>query len=147
METSPLKNRERLKKDFYQMLGELFYAVASADKKIRREEVEAMDKIVKTEWIAFDDSFDRYGTDFVMQIGMAFYWLAENKFDPKNAVADFGIFKKDHPEFFTETVKILILKTAEAMACAFAGKNKSELVILSQIECLLNSSLEHGTNS
>lgn len=139
METSSSKNQERLKKDFYQMLGELFYAVASADKKIRREEIEAMDKIVKTEWIAFDDSFDRYGTDFVMQIGMAFYWLAENEFDPKNAVADLRIFKKDHPEFFTETIHILILKTAEAIACAFAGKNKSELVLLSQIENTLKT--------
>jgi len=122
------------------MLGELFYAVASADKKIRKEEVEAMDKIVKTEWLAFDDSYDRYGTDFVMQIEMAFYWLAENDFDPKDVIEDFRTFKQAHPDFFTEAIKILILKTADSMASAFAGKNKSELVILSQIECLLNSS-------
>lgn len=129
---------DRTKRAFYQMLGEVFYTVASADKKIRKEEIEAMMYIIKSEWIKYDHSYDRYGTDYVCQIDMAFNWLAENGWDTKDAIDHLKSFRKGHTELFTEAAKILILKTADAIASAFAGKNKIELIILSQIESALS---------
>ena len=50
---------------------------------------------------------------------------------------EFKDFYKEHPHAFSAEIKSLAKKTAGAIANAFSGKNKSELVILAKIGLLL----------
>ncbi|HLU51235.1 MAG TPA: hypothetical protein VKZ42_03660 [Flavobacteriaceae bacterium] len=48
---------------FYQSLGKLFYAIASVDKVVRKDEVEILKSLVKEKWLDLDDVEDEFGTD------------------------------------------------------------------------------------
>lgn len=122
---------------FYQQLGKIFYAVAAADKKVREEEWATLKQILKKQWLEIEDTHDEFGTDSAYQIEIVFDWLKENHFETDRILADFKIFKKEHEHLFTEKTNLLILKTAHAIAASFSGKNKSELVILSQLQFIL----------
>src|SRR5690606_35794866 len=48
---------------FYQKMGELFYAIAAADKVVRKTEYDALKKIVTEEWKNLDEYEDSFQTD------------------------------------------------------------------------------------
>ena len=48
---------------FYKELGNLFYAIAAADKKISDKEKKALDEEVQVAWKHFDHTTDRFGSD------------------------------------------------------------------------------------
>ena len=54
---------------------------------------------------------------------------------------EFLEYKNEHTYFFTDTIKQLILKTANAIAAAFAGKNKSELIMLAKLDMELKKGI------
>jgi hypothetical protein len=123
---------------FYQHLGKLFFSIAAADDIIREEEVNQLKKLMQSDWLALDDSIDQFGTDAAFQIEVVFDWLVQ--IDWRNAdefLTEFKLFKQGHEHLFTDSVNKLILKTAFAIAESFSGKNKSEMVLISQIERIL----------
>jgi hypothetical protein len=130
---------------FYQLLGKLFYAAAAIDKTVRREELEALRKSVKTEWLNLDESFDEFETDSAYQIEIVFDWLNDKHPDPGKAIHSLQIFRQKYPDLFTEKVKAMIMKTASAISSSFAAKNKSELVFLSRLERALEEKESHKT--
>lgn len=132
-----MNKSNRTSRTFYQQLAKLFYAIAATDGSIRQEEVEELKKIVKNEWSAIDTSFDEYGTDFVYYILITFDWLQENNWDSKQVISEFKTYKKNNEYLFTTPANRLIFKTCSAIASAFARRNKSELVFLSQLEMIL----------
>jgi len=129
----------RISRAFYQQLARLFYAIAATDGKVRKQEEEELKKIVKNEWLSFDASCDEYGIDFVCYILITFDWLQENNWGIKRAISDFKAYRKNNKELFTDPINQLILKTSAAVASAFAHRNKSELVLLSQLSMVLNN--------
>lgn len=129
----------RISRAFYQQLARLFYAIAATDGKVRKEEEEELKKIVKNEWLSFDTSCDEYGIDFVCYILITFDWLQENDWGIKRAISDFKTYRKSNKELFTDPINQLILKTSAAIASAFAQRNKSELLLISQLSMALNS--------
>jgi len=110
---------EKKREQFYQNLGKLFYAVAMADKNVRPGEIKKLQDDVRTYWLNLDDQQDEFGTD-------AAYF------------EEFTDFYKEHPEIFTPGTKSLILRTCNDIASSFAGKNKSELIILARLQNLFN---------
>ncbi|MBS1921074.1 MAG: hypothetical protein JST17_12555 [Bacteroidetes bacterium] len=48
---------------FYKELGNLFYAIASADKKTSSLEKKKLDEEVQYAWRHYDHSTDRFGSD------------------------------------------------------------------------------------
>lgn len=123
---------------FYQHLGKLFYSIAAADDIIREEEVNQLKKLMQSDWLALDDSIDQFGTDAAFQIEVVFDWLVQ--IDWRNTdefLIEFKLFKQEHNYLFSDSVTQLILKTAFAIAESFSGKNKSEMVLISQIERIL----------
>src|SRR5690606_24469207 len=121
--------------DFYQHLGKLYYAMAAADGNVREAEINQLKNMVKKEWLAVDDTDDRFGTDAAYQIEIVFDWLHEEKdYSAKECYEDFVSFKNDRPQLFTEDINQLILKTANAIAESFSGKNKSELMLLAKLQ-------------
>lgn len=122
---------------FYQHLGKVFYCIAAVDKTVRKEEIEQLKKIVKTEWLPLENALNEFGDDAAYQIEIVFDWLVENKWDMEQVISDFKLFRKEHESLFTPEVRILILKTAIAIVSSFSGKNKSEHVIVSQLNNIL----------
>lgn len=130
----------------YENLGKLFYAVAAADKMIHKEEVEALNEIVEKEWIPIEDSRDEYGTDLGFQIEVIFDWFAENEFSAEAAFEKFRVFKEEHDYLFDKDLKLLIWKTAEKIAFAFADRSKPEILILSRLGLLLQLPILRAVN-
>ena len=108
---------------FYQQLGKLFYSIAAVDHTIRPEEIAQLKKIIQREWLPLESSFDQFGSDSAYQIEIVLDWLSEN----------------EHHSLFTPEINSLITKTAEAVAKSFSGKNKSEHVLISQLNFILQN--------
>ncbi len=121
----------------YQKLGELFYAIAAADKVIRKAEIDTLSNLVKTHWKNLDALEDEFHSDASYQIEIVFDWLDDKQVNPDECFEDFKDFKKENPNLFSTTIKKLIWKTADAIASSFAGKNKSELIMLAKLKMLL----------
>lgn len=123
---------------FYQQLGNVFYALAASDKMVREEELVELKKIIRTDWVKVEDSHDEFGTDLAYHIEIVFEWLMENDWNDEQILKDFSEFKAENKEIFTEDINSLIIKTGVKIAESFSGKNKSELVFISQLESILN---------
>ena len=111
---------------FYQKMGELFYAIAAADKVVRKTEYDMLKKIVSEQWKDLDDYEDPFHTDAAYQIEVVFDWFDYEQLDANDCFDSFAERKK------------LIWKTANAIAGSFAGKNKSELIMLAKLKNLLS---------
>lgn len=121
---------------FYQSLGELFYAIAAADKTVKAEEYGALIKMVMDEWKIYENVKDFYDESAGYQIEFVFNWFDYEHADAKDCFENFYKYAKKHPEEFTEENTALILKTANTIANAFSGKNKSELILLARLKML-----------
>lgn len=130
---------QKIGNEFYQNLGKLFYAVAMADRSVHIKEVEKLRTFVRKYWLEVDGIEDEYGEDAAFQIETVFDWLLEYGEDSKRCYKEFEAFYYENPERFTSYIKVLILDTANAIADAFARKNKAELIMISKLQLLLNS--------
>lgn len=118
-------------------MGKLFYAVAMADNKVNPKEVEQLHTAVRQYWLPVDTEEDAFGTDAAYQISIVFDWLQAEGDSDGAYFEDFEGYYKAHPSKFTPEIKKLVYDTAEAIAASFAGKNKSELVLLAKLKLLL----------
>ncbi len=125
--------------ELYENLGKLFYAIAISDGSVHVKEWDKLKEIVKADWLYVDKFTDRYGTDAANQIEIVFDGLMEYEKTSKECFQEFKDFYKEHPHAFSKEIKSLVKKTANAIAASFAGKNKSELIMLSKLELLLDA--------
>ena len=123
---------------FYQKMGELFYAIAAADKVVRKEEYNTLKTMVLEKWKNLDDYEDPFHTDAAYQIEVVFDWFDYEQLDANDCFDSFAEYKKENPKYFTQERKELIWETADAIASSFAGKNKSEVIMLAKLKILLN---------
>ncbi len=119
---------------FYQKLGELFYAIAAADQIVHQEEYKTLTGLVIQEWKEFEKN---QFPDTICQMEVVFNWFDYEKLDAKSCFQHFEEYYCENPEFFTSERKKLICKTANAIADSFAGKNKSELIMLAKLQLLM----------
>ena len=84
---------------FYQHLGKLFYAIAAADKVVRKAEYESLRNVVKNQWLDLEDSEDEFGADAAYQIEIVFDWLDFKELDPQDCFNEFESYYTDHPLF------------------------------------------------
>ena len=131
-----MKPSEETIRNFYQHLGKLFYAMAMADKNLMSEEVDKLKEDVRKYWLDVDDVEDEFGTDAAYQIEIVFDWLAQEESEGTVFYGEFVDFYRAHPSVFTDAIKKLILITANDIAASFAGKNKSELILLAKLNLL-----------
>lgn len=122
---------------FYQKMGELFYAIAAADKVVRKTEYETLKKMILNQWKNLDDYQDPFHTDAAHQIEVVFDWFDYEQLNANDCFDSFADYKKENPKLFTEERKQLIWKTADAIASSFSGKNKSEVIMLAKLKMLL----------
>jgi hypothetical protein len=122
----------------YEQLGYLFYAIASADKHLRKKEMEILKKDIEKEWIPLEDSTDEFGTDAANYIYFTFDSLLERDISPREAFESFRSYFIEHAGAFDETVRKKIQKTVLHMTNAFAHKNKTEEYIIKELRKLLH---------
>jgi len=124
---------------FYQNLGKLFYAMAAIDNTVRSEELNQLIVMVKNEWLTSNDIEESFKTNAEDAIVNTFKWLHNDKeYDAEVCYNSFLAFKKENEQLFTPHINKLILKTAQAIASAFSGVNKSELILLTKLNLELN---------
>ena len=132
-------NSEKVGVALYENLGKLFFAIAMADRSVHIKEVDKLRSFIRKYWLDVDELEDEYGTDAAFRIEAVFDWLLENEIEASTSFEDFRTFYKEHGNRFTPFIKVLILDTAHAIANAYARKNKSELVLLANLEILLRT--------
>ncbi len=111
---------------FYQNVGKLFYAVAYADKVVRKEEIDELKKVIETVWLPLEDTEDEFGMDNAFNIEFMFQYLNESKESAEQAFEDFKIYAKANPKMFSEYIKEITVNTCTAIADSFLGTNKAE---------------------
>ncbi|AVI49707.1 hypothetical protein C5O00_00405 [Pukyongia salina] len=124
---------------FYQKIGELFYAIAAADKVVREVEYKALKKLVREIWSKFDSSTDDFDSQAIYQMEIVFDWFDYERMDADSCFESFENYIKENPKLFTTERKELIYYTANEIAAAFSGKNKSELIMLGKLHLLLEA--------
>lgn len=117
---------------FIQPLGNLFYAISAADKHITKEEYSLFNKLIR------EELNDILGHDEKEKLVEIFIECARNKFDVYNSFNKFREFKSQNESLFSTEVKQSIWNIAEKISSASSQKNKSELVILSQLASVLS---------
>ena len=122
---------------FYQQIGRLFYAVANIDNRIKEEEIAEVKKIILSDWLPIENSADEFGSDAAYQIDSVFDWLRENPIDSHLVIEAFKKYKNENQKLFTPQICNLILKSADKIANSFSGKNKSELIFITQLHTIL----------
>lgn len=125
---------------FYQKIGELFYAIAASDKVVRQAEYTALKDLVSEEWSKHSHTKDEFDTDAIYQMEIVFDWFDYERMGADECFDRFASYYKDHRRAFTAERKALIKKTANAIAGAFSGKNKSELILLAKLDMLFRES-------
>lgn len=132
-----MTQRTNTSKILYQHLGKLFYAIAMADNKVHASEIKKLKETIENQWLHVDDLTDEFGTDAAYQIEIVFDWLLAEEMESDPLFDEFEQYFKEHNSLFSPKVKTLIWKTADAIAASFAGKNKSELIVLAKLKLLL----------
>ncbi|APQ16143.1 hypothetical protein [Maribacter hydrothermalis] len=129
-------NSQKFGIELYENLGKLFYAMASTDGNVHTKEIDKLKSYIRTFWLDIDAIEDEYGSDAAFRIEATFDWCLEYEKDADESFKQFQEFYKEHLKLFGSAIKNLVLDTAHAMANSYAGKNKSELILLSKIELL-----------
>lgn len=123
--------------EFNWQLAKLFYGVAAADKKVREEEILKLKKMLRTEWYSSLGRTEQGMNESATQIETAFDWLLKNDWNKDHLIPDFKAYFIENINLFTPEMRGLILRTAEVIAAASSGKNKSELVFISRLHFIL----------
>jgi hypothetical protein len=85
---------------FYQKLGKLFFAIASADAKVNEAEYDALKEIVKSDWLEVDNFKDDFNADAAFQIEIVFDWLyAEKKYNSQRCFDEFIAFRREKKKY------------------------------------------------
>lgn len=134
-----MKSSDEVQRLFYSNLGKLFYAIAAADKTVSEEEINTLKQIVNTEWLLLEGAKDESEVKAMREIKITFEELNKEKANAKSCMTAFKLFKELHENLFTDNVKQLIWKTANAVASSFSRRNKSELLLIAELATLLNS--------
>ncbi len=123
----------------YEQLGYLFYALASADKHLRRREYEILKKDIEREWIPLESSTDEFGTDAANYIYFTYDSLMDQDFPPMEAFKSFQQYFQEHAAALDEAIRDRIKTTALHMARAFPHRNKTEEYIIKELNKMLHS--------
>ena len=119
---------------FSKNLAKVYYAIAASDKKVHETEMRSLKKQIRTSWTNLYDQKTNLQFDPLYQMELEFDRLVEEQPDPDKCFNDFVNYKLVNQEHFDQSIKELIWKTANAIALAFSGKNKSELILLTKLK-------------
>ena len=117
-----MKNNEETMAALYRLLGRIFYVAAQADGVIREEEIASLKTTVRKSWL--NDAH---------LIEIVFDELCETQEELEDVLLEVREFKRIHPSVLNSELVEQIMSTSYTIVSAFAKRNKSELVFLSQL--------------
>ncbi|MEE3999611.1 hypothetical protein V1T75_04600 [Tenacibaculum sp. FZY0031] len=118
--------------EFYKNIANLFYAVSMADKNITIEEKKRIVKRVELNWATSENKSD---SELIYE---TLRELIKEKVTSEEAYEDFKRYYLTHKEDFTKKVMHDLLAASHEISTSYAGKNKSELIILARLYKLFN---------
>lgn len=118
--------------DFFENLAYLFYAVVVVDNNVRVEEKRKIKELVDEHWHVESEDMDSKSVIF-----SKLKTLFTEQCDKELAFHNYKQFFLQHRGWFTEELKKKIMHSANKIADAFSGRNKSESVLISQLYFLM----------
>lgn len=128
-------NNEKL----HYRIGQLFYAIAMADKKIDKREIIALKTEVSENWKQGSVSLKELDISGPLEIQKAFSEMQKTGTDSDTCYSEFRNYYLENQTLFSLELKKLLWDTAQSIAISTAKKNKSELVILAKLRILFQS--------
>ena len=122
---------------FYKELGNLFYAIAAADKNISQKEKKKLDDEVQFAWKHFDHTTDRFGSDRAFLIEFEFETMEDAFETAENAYQSFEAFFTDKEKEIDEHTRKRIFNSARHIAESIRGINQEELHYLVKLKELM----------
>ncbi|MBK9380165.1 MAG: hypothetical protein IPN39_02390 [Chitinophagaceae bacterium] len=119
---------------FYKELGNLFYAIAAADKKIRPEERNILHEEILYAWKHHDHSMDRFGSDRAFLIEFEFETMEDEFETAENAFLSFVRFFKENENEIDIANRIKIFNSARHIAESVRKINADELGYLLRLK-------------
>lgn len=128
MSTEPLPKSA----GFYESLAHLFYAVAVVDNNARIEEKRKIKELVDKHW-----HIESEGLNSKRIVFPVLRRLFSEQYDKELAFLNYKEFFLEHRDLFSEELKKKIMYSANKIADAFSGRNKSESVLISRLYFLM----------
>lgn len=122
---------------FYKELGNLFYAIAAADKKISDKEKKALDEEVQFAWKHYDNTTDRFGTDRAFLIEFEFEAMEENDEPAESAFRSFQDYFREFEDGIDQPTRNRIFNSARHIAEGIRKINQDELAYLVRLKQLM----------
>ncbi|WP_281979722.1 hypothetical protein [Tenacibaculum mesophilum] len=117
--------------EFYKCIANLFYAVSMADKNMTVEEKRSIVKRVEINWSTSENKSD---SELIYE---TIRGLIKEKITSEEAYENFKAYYLAHKKEFSKKVIHDLLAASHEISDAYAGKNKSELIILAKLHKLL----------
>jgi len=124
-------------KKLYVELGNLFYAIAASDEKIRPEEKKKLNDEIEYAWKHFDESTDRFGSDRAYLIRFEFDTLEDQSIPADDAFHSFAAFFDKNKKDLDTATRRRIFNSARHIAETIRKINKQELTYLVQLKELM----------
>lgn len=124
-------------RQFYKELGNLFYAIAYADKHISQQERKSLDDEVQYSWKNEDTSTDRFGTGRAYLIEFEFETMEEEFETSAHAYASYEEYFRDHESEIDEHTRRRIFNSARHIAESMRKINREELRYLVKLKELM----------
>lgn len=122
---------------FYKELGNLFYAIAAADKKIRKEEKDQLEKEIQETWRKYDHTTDRFGSDRAFLIEFEFEAMEDESVSAETAYSRFELFFSEFDSQINNTTRHIIFNSARHIAECVRKINTAELDYLMRLKKLM----------
>lgn len=122
---------------FYKELGNLFYAIAAADKNISQREKKKLDNEVQFAWKHYDHTTDRFGSDRAFLIEFEFETMEDASETAENAYRSFETFFLEKRDQIDEPTRNRIFNSARHIAESMRGINHEELQYLLKLKELM----------
>lgn len=124
-------------RQLYKELGNLFYAIAAADKVIRPEEKRTLHDEILFAWKHHDNSTDRFGSDRAFLIEFEFETLEDESVSAEKAFDLFESYFKGHEAEIDKASRIKIFNSARHIAESVRKINHDELQYLVRLKTLM----------
>ena len=122
---------------FYKELGNLFYAIAAADKKISEKEKKALDEEVQFAWKHYDNTTDRFGTDRAYLIEFEFEAMEDMDEPAESAFRSFQDYFTEFESQIDSPTRHRIFNSARHIAEGMRKINQEELTYLMRLKKLM----------
>lgn len=126
--------KTEINSELFENLGKVFYAIAVADRNLHENETARLKAEIEKYW---KPVFTEAPYSMAYYIWHAFELARRNEVPAEKAFEDFKQYFEKEAASFNGEIRNLIMDTANAIAAAYADKNKSEVILLAKLQLLL----------